>query len=239
MKVSIVLASLADRYSVTSKSFTSPAIWALNGEGSKRVMRPIPERPLTRLSHAVSISLPTGETIPRPVMTTRRFTDDSEIKKSGSKRQTHRVANPLGGCPTPGLPLGNRLAESAAHSQRAPTSNVVLLLAVRGDVVDSRVNRRELLGFFVRNVSFEFIFDCHHQLDHIERSGTEVVKKRRFVLDLGFVDAKLFSDDLLDALFDAFHADLQVGKIPANYSQTTIVWVLAVRKNGLGDSTLP
>ncbi|HEY9316535.1 MAG TPA: hypothetical protein VIR28_01380, partial [Achromobacter sp.] len=25
---------------------------------------------------------------------------------------------------------------------------------------------------------------------------------------------KLFSDDLLDALFDAFHADLQLGKIP-------------------------
>ncbi|MBP6020880.1 MAG: hypothetical protein KA735_15450, partial [Burkholderiaceae bacterium] len=30
---------------------------------------------------------------------------------------------------------------------------------------------------------------------------------------------------LLDALFDAFHADLQVGKIPANYSQTKIVLV--------------
>ncbi|CAJ0907111.1 protein of unknown function [Alcaligenes faecalis subsp. faecalis] len=82
-----------------------------------------------------------------------------------------------------------------------------LLLAVRIDVVHSLLDRRDFLSFFVWYFGFEFVFERHHELDHVERVGTEVVEKRRFVFDLGFVNAKLFSDDLLDALFDAFHAD--------------------------------
>src|SRR3546814_8623456 len=81
---------------------------------------------------------------------------------------------------------------------------------MRRNVINSLLNRCNFLGLFVRNFGFELVFECHYELDHIERIGTEVVKERRFVFDLGVVDAKLFSDDLLDALFDAFHADLQI-----------------------------
>jgi len=72
---------LAGMYRVTSKSLTSPAMCEFSADGSKRVMRPIPERPLTILSQAVATSLPTGLTMPRPVMTTRRFTDDSQNRQ--------------------------------------------------------------------------------------------------------------------------------------------------------------
>src|SRR5690606_23469820 len=54
-----------------------------------------------------------------------------------------------------------------------------LLLAMRADVIHSLLNRRDLLGFFVGNFGFEFVFERHHELDHVERIGTEVVKKRR------------------------------------------------------------
>src|SRR5690606_27050680 len=88
-----------------------------------------------------------------------------------------------------------------------------LLLTVRIDVVNRLLHGGDLFGLFVGDLGLEFIFERHDQLNHIERIGTEVVKEGGLVLDLGFVDAKLFSDDLLDALFDAFHADLQLGKI--------------------------
>src|SRR5690606_2562288 len=123
----------------------------------------------------------------------------------------------------------NRLEVAQPLACCAPET-LILLLAVRCDVINSLLNRRDFLGFFVGDFGFEFVFECHHELDHIERIGTEVVKEGRLVLDLGFVNAKLFSDDLLDALFDAFHADLQVGKIPANYSQTKELLVLAMTK---------
>src|SRR5690606_39876004 len=88
MKVSICLASLAPMYSVTSKPLTSPAIWLLSTEASKRVTRPMPERPWMRLSQAVWTSLPTGDTMPNPVMTTRRFTDSAP--ETGNERGPRR-----------------------------------------------------------------------------------------------------------------------------------------------------
>jgi hypothetical protein len=46
---------------------------------SKRVIGPMPLRPATMLAQAVSILLPTGETIPRPVTTTRRLLNSSYL----------------------------------------------------------------------------------------------------------------------------------------------------------------
>src|SRR6185312_1936303 len=123
-----------------------------------------------------------------------------------------------------GIQRGNRkcLATNRPRARRrraAAGTSKRLLLAVRGDVVHRLLHRRDLFGFLVRDFGFEFVLEGHHKLDHVERIGTEVVKEGRFVLDLGFVDAELLSDDLLDALFDAFHACSPVRKNPANYSQ--------------------
>jgi len=65
--------SLTPRYFAASKSFTSPAIWQPNSEGSKAVMRPMPLLPSSAFFQLVARSAPRGETMPRPVTTTRRF----------------------------------------------------------------------------------------------------------------------------------------------------------------------
>src|ERR1019366_5147175 len=72
MKGSIFLTS---RFSIQSsglKSFTSPAIRTGNPEVSKRVIRPIPDRPAIRASQFLSTPTPSGVTSPTPVTTTRR-----------------------------------------------------------------------------------------------------------------------------------------------------------------------
>ena len=72
MKRSMRRASFGDRYFVTSKSFTSPAIWQARRDGSKRVTRVMPDLPARTLSQASGTVLPTGLMMPSPVTTTLR-----------------------------------------------------------------------------------------------------------------------------------------------------------------------
>ena len=75
MKVSMRRASFGDMYGATSKPFTSPAIWLARRDGSKRVMRVMPDLPASAFSQASATVLPIGLTMPSPVTTTlRRFT---------------------------------------------------------------------------------------------------------------------------------------------------------------------
>src|SRR5216110_3001099 len=69
MKRSIRRASFGDMYGARSKFFTSPAIWLDRRDGSKRVM---PVFPASAFAQASATPLPMGQTMPRPVTTTRR-----------------------------------------------------------------------------------------------------------------------------------------------------------------------
>jgi hypothetical protein len=73
MKVSKRRASLTDRTCAGSKPFTSPAIWEVKAEASKRVMRVMPEAPARMFFQASGTPLPTGEMMPSPVTTTLRL----------------------------------------------------------------------------------------------------------------------------------------------------------------------
>src|SRR5579872_1048148 len=73
MNSSIRRASLGEMYWETSKSRTAPPNRTGKADTSNLVMGPIPLRPFTMASQAVFTVLPTGETIPRPVTTTRRL----------------------------------------------------------------------------------------------------------------------------------------------------------------------
>src|SRR5918994_2595020 len=73
MKSSMRRASFGVTYSFTSKPWTSPPMRTGKAETSKRVMGPMPLRPLRIASHAAGTVLPTGETMPSPVTTTRRL----------------------------------------------------------------------------------------------------------------------------------------------------------------------
>src|SRR6516225_12038298 len=55
-----------------SKFFTSPAIWQSNPVVSKCVMRSTPLFPATRFSQLSSVPMPSAQTNPTPVTTTRR-----------------------------------------------------------------------------------------------------------------------------------------------------------------------
>ena len=73
MNSSMRRASFGGMYCATSKSRTWPPKRAGKADTSKRVTGPMPLSPRSTASHALATVLPTGETIPRPVTTTRRL----------------------------------------------------------------------------------------------------------------------------------------------------------------------
>src|SRR6478735_8836868 len=164
-----------------------------NALASKRVMRSMPERPATIADHASSTPMPTGETMPRPVTTTRRR-DMLTLLNSGTLRLGAVQALGKAPCRDPsGEPPGSPRAKE-------------LFFQVGADVIDCLLHRRDLFGVVIGNLGFEFLLERHHELDRVERIGSQVVDERRFILDLGLVDTELLRDDFLDALFEVFHA---------------------------------
>jgi len=65
---------------------------------SNRLMSPMPLSPRSTVSHAEATVLPTGETMPRPVTTTRRLlmeaSPQERIGKDAIKRRGRRSADP-------------------------------------------------------------------------------------------------------------------------------------------------
>src|SRR5262245_23144369 len=79
-------------------------------------------------------------------------------------------------------------------------------LALSGlDVVDRVLDRRDLLGFFVGNFRFEFLFQSHHELNGVQRVGAKIVDERCVVLDFLGLETELFGNDPSDLIFDAAH----------------------------------
>src|SRR5690606_9319343 len=177
MNASILRASFGSRNSPTSKSFTAPEMRVVNALASKCVIGPMPERPSQTLRHAVSKSLPTGDTIPRPVTTTLRLLMGGERKE----RRHQRNAAPLGN--------GSGFA------------------ATGGDVIDRLLDRGDLLRFLVRNLGLELLLEGHHQLDRVQRIGAQVVDEGSVVGDLFLLHAQLLGDDALNLFFNAAHSD--------------------------------
>src|SRR5690606_36606608 len=133
-----------------------------------------------------------GDRMPRPEMTTRRLdmwtpgrlcTPGLARRKRPRPRQRPRVL--------------------CSVRRDAPPGDSGLDVGL--DVVDRLLHRSDLLGFFVRDLALELFFEGHHQFDGVEGIRTQVVDEGGAGADLVFLDAQLFDDDLLDALFDAAH----------------------------------
>jgi hypothetical protein len=79
-----------------------------------------------------------------------------------------------------------------------PATDILLkeLLLVADHVIDGLLNVGDFLGLVVRNFALEFFFKRHHQFNGIQRIRAEVVNERRFVLDVSFINAKLFCNNL-------------------------------------------
>ena len=71
MKTSIFLTSFFSTNCSGSKPFTSPAMRDANADASKRVILPMPLWPVVNARQFTSVPIPTGDTSPMPVTTTR------------------------------------------------------------------------------------------------------------------------------------------------------------------------
>src|SRR6188768_202575 len=126
MNGSMRRASFGAMYCATSKPTTSPAKRVANGVASMRVIGLMPLLPARIEAHAVATSLPTGETIPSPVTTTRRLDTLSSLM--------------------------SRNDAGAGHSLTPPSMERNSGLAAIRDVADCLAHRRDLLGIFVRDL---------------------------------------------------------------------------------------
>src|SRR5690606_23544633 len=156
----------------TSKSRTSPAMRTGKPEASKRVIGPMPGRPATIASQAAGTPIPTGETMPRPVTTTRRR-DMGETGSIGRECGAARAGRRA--------PPGTRRRRQARRDAAGPA----LLLQVRADVGDRLLDGGDLLRFLVRDLGLELLLERHHQFDGVERVRAQIVDERRLVLDVG------------------------------------------------------
>src|SRR5262245_56129151 len=94
MKRSIFFSSFFSMNCSGSKPLTSPAKRVANADASNRVMGPMPLTPPQRASQLAWIPMPTGDTRPRPVTTTRLLNIPPSLRPSWA---------------TPSLLLGVRL----------------------------------------------------------------------------------------------------------------------------------
>src|SRR5262245_65148760 len=122
----------------------------------------MPDLPLRMLSQARATVDPTGETMPRPVTTTRR-----------------RFMRCL-----------RWWAQPATGRTGAWRPRLRGLAAVRLDVVEDVLEGHDLLGFLVRDVDLELFFERHHQFDGVQRVGAKVFDERGLRRDLVFADAQ-------------------------------------------------
>src|SRR5690606_17787967 len=98
-------------------------------------------------------SFPTGDTTPSPVITTRRRLTYLLLARFRQKA---------------GAPGRSRSARPSCARRRSA-------LRIRLHVIDRLLDRRDLLGFLVGNLGFELVLERHHQLDGVERVGTQIV----------------------------------------------------------------
>src|SRR3569832_1046091 len=125
----------------------------------------MPLLPASTLLHAPSTVLPTGEMMPRPVKTTRRF--DKRLPQMGEwitagNREDENRAAILGRSVADLNPLTHGATALGPHMRSR-------LGAALSDVVDRLLNGGDLLSVFVRDFGFELFLERHNQLDGVER----------------------------------------------------------------------
>src|SRR5262245_5533341 len=71
-----------------------------------------------------------------------------------------------------------------AAARRATGRPAGDLAQLARDVLHGIADGHDLLGIFVRDVDLELVLELHHELDGVERVGTEIVDERRLRRDL-------------------------------------------------------
>src|SRR3954463_5207324 len=172
MKTSIFLTSFFSIQRSGSNPRTSPAICVANCVASNLVIAPMPLLPLMSAFQFASVPIPSDDTRPMPVTTTRRLLT-------------------ILLCEVPAV--GRWVAFPVTVPRR-----LLLGLGVRVDVLDRFLDARDLLGVLVGNLDPELLLERHDQLHGVERVGAKIVDERRVRRHFFFVHPELLHDDALD-----------------------------------------
>src|SRR5688572_1217341 len=151
MKMSTFLTSFFSMKRSGSKPLTSPAMRAEKSVVSNLVIGPMPLRPRQSASQFGSVPMPSDDTRPMPVTTTRLVV----------------------------------------------IALLLLALRVRLDVFDRLFHTGDLVRVLVRYLDAELLFERHHELDRVERVGSQVVDERGIRRHFFLVDPELLHDDAL------------------------------------------
>src|ERR1700744_2066999 len=147
-----------------------------------------------------SMPQPSGDTMPRPVTTTRLIciTPAPDLRSITRSRWTARSR--------PGRLRQYRAGASAFRGFFEEFGGVA--------------HRQNRLRRVVWNLAAEFFFERHHQLDGIETVGAEVVNEARVVDHLFGFDTEVFDHDLLNPLPNLTHRSTSccsIGPDPRRY----------------------
>src|ERR1700712_5343999 len=128
---------------------------------------------------------PSGDTMPRPVTTTRLIFKTPALQVRGPQQEAG----------------GPRSRPVRLHQHRAGSSAFRVLFKKLRGVADGQNRLRRIVG----NFAAEFFFERHHQLDRIETVGAEVVNEARIVDHLLGFDTGGFDHDLFNPLANLAH----------------------------------
>src|SRR6266540_362809 len=187
MNRSLRRTSLRSMNCAASNPFTSPAMRVGYVEASNSVIGPIPLLPATSADQDSSTPIPTGETSPRPVTTTRRLLIGSPLRGTDIRG---------GEAPRP----RPRTARATRPRTRGP--GALRLLLVGRDVRHRVLDGLDVLRLLVRDLDLELLLHRHHELDDVEGVRAEVVDERGRDLDLLLADAQLVRNDVPHLLLD-------------------------------------
>src|SRR3954463_692632 len=180
------------------------------------VIRPAPLFDARMFRQLVSTSPPRGETIPRPVTTTRRIIQSPQT----------------GTGPAPfGLSLSKPLLSGPFTERREPFDRLRANGArspsglVGVDISDRVVDGSDLLGRVVRDLDPELLLEGHDELDDVQAVGAEIVDEAGVLGDLVGLDAQMLDDDTLHTVGGLAH----ILPFPRGYCLTP---ALAARRRG-------
>src|SRR2546423_9145437 len=171
--------------SVLSPRGITQAIRLVRSETSKVSIFLAPLSLLRMRLQVVSTPQPSGDTMPRPVTTTRLIstTPTHDSRPITRNRWTVRP----------------RPVRFRQHRARASAFRVLFKKFCR--VADGQNRLRGV----VRNLTTEFFFKRHHELDGIEAVGAEVINEARVVDHFFGFNTKVFDHDLLNSLANLAH----------------------------------
>src|SRR3984957_2537384 len=170
---------------VPSPRGITQAIWLVRSETSNVSIFLAPLSLLRIRFHVVSTPQPSGDTMPRPVTTTRliSITPAHHSRPTTINRRT-------------ALPRSARLRQ-----YRAGASAFRVLFEKFCRVADGQNRLRSIIG----NSTPKFFFKRHYELDGVEAVGAEVVNEARVVDHFFGFNTKVFDHNLLNSLANLTH----------------------------------